>query len=62
MKRKIRIGVRRDGEFLPWLGVFTPTVSDKTGDNLIEAFKAARAYLMLKGEVVWADRLVCEWR
>lgn len=59
---KLRIGVRNPGAFLPNIGVFAIPVSDKTGDNLIEAFKAAKTLLYAKGEVVWADRLVCEWR
>jgi hypothetical protein len=59
---KIRIGVKNPGAFFPNIGVLVIPVSDKTGNALIEAFKAAKLLLVTKNEVVWAERLVCEWR
>ena len=59
---KIRIGVRNPGALFPNLGVLVIPVSGKTGNALIEAFKAAKVLLVTKNEVVWAERIVCEWR
>lgn len=59
---KIRIGVRNPGSWLPNIAVLVIPVSDKTGNALIEAFKAAKALLVVKGEIAWAERIVCEWR